>query len=201
MFKSARRMLGALTAGCALSVTALLAASASAAQASLINLNACNNSTLSQPFAPWGDNSSYELAPGGDFEMGSPAWSLSGGASIVPGSEPFAATGTLGSSSLSLPAGASAVSPTTCVDAAYPTARYFISGTGLVAVSMVWNGTAIPAGVAVAGGNWAPSPVAITTSPIVGLLSGGTAQVELQFTALAGSPVVDDAFIDPWGRG
>lgn len=193
-------MLGALTAGCALSAAALLVPSVSAAQASLINLGTCNNSALSQPFAPWGDNSSYALAPGGDFELGSPSWSMSGGAAIVPGSEPFAATGTLGSYSMSLPAGASATSPATCVDAAYPTTRFFISGTGLVAVSMVYDGIPIPAGVAVAGGSWAPSPVMINSSPIVGLLSGGTAQVELQFTALLGSPVVDDVFIDPWGR-
>lgn len=200
MFSFARRKLGALALGGALGAAALLVPGVSAAQASLINLRTCNTNALSQPFAPWGDEASYELAPGGDFESGSAAWALSGGAQIVPGSEPFAATGTLGSSSLSLPAGSSADSPSTCVDAAYPSVRYFIGGTGVVAVSMVYDGVAIPAGVAVAGGSWSPSPVAITTSPLWGLLSGGTAEVQLQFTALVGSPVVDDVFIDPMGR-
>jgi hypothetical protein len=82
---------------------------------------ACKSSALSQAFAPWGDTSSYELAPGGDFESSS--WTLEHGAQLVSGSEPFAATGTLGASSLSLPAGGSAQSPSTCVDAAYPSLR------------------------------------------------------------------------------
>ena len=59
-----------------------------------------------------------ELAPGGSFEDSS--WSLGGGAQIVPGGEPFGATGSQSTSSLSMPAGSSAQSPSTCVDAAYP---------------------------------------------------------------------------------
>jgi hypothetical protein len=193
-------MLGTVSAGCAISAAALLVPSVSA-QASLINLNTCNTNTFSQPFAPWADTASYELAPGGDFEVGSAAWNLSGGAQVVSGSEPYAATGTLGASSISLPAGSSAQSPTTCVNAAYPTVRFFVGGTGAVAVSVVYMGIPIPTGVAVAAGTWIPSPVLITASPVWGALSGGTAQVSLRFTALAGTPVVDDVFIDPWQRG
>ena len=201
MFSSARRMLGTVSAGCAISAAALLVPSVSAAQANLLALSTCNSNTLTQPFSPWGDNSSYELAPGGDFEAGSAAWNLSGGAQIVPGSEPFAATGTLGASSLSLPAGSSAESPSTCVNAAYPTVRFFIGGTGAVALSVVWNGIPIPTGIAVDAGTWMPSPAMITASPVWGALSGGTAQVSLRLTALAGTPLVDDVFVDPWGRG
>jgi hypothetical protein len=201
LFSSARRKLGTVSAGCAIGAAALLVPSVSAAQANLLGLSTCNSNALSQPFSPWGDTSSYELAPGGDFEVGSAAWNLSGAAQVVPGSEPFAATGTLGASSLSLPAGSSAQSPTTCVDAAYPTVRFFIGGTGAVSVSVVWNGIPIPTGVALDAGTWMPSPVMITTSPVLGLLSGGTARVALRFTALAGTPLVDDVFVDPWGRG
>ncbi|HWE33029.1 MAG TPA: hypothetical protein VG410_06050, partial [Solirubrobacteraceae bacterium] len=145
------------------------------------------------------DNSSYELAPGGDFE--SSGWNLSGRASVVPGSEPYAATGTLGQYSLSLPAGSSATSPLTCVDAAYPTVRMFVAGTGAAAVSVVYNGFPIPAGVALAGGSWTPSLPMVTQSAILGALNGGTAQVSIQVTALAGNPQVDDVFIDPWRGG
>jgi hypothetical protein len=119
----------------------------------------------------------------------------------MAGSEPYAATGTLGSWSLSLPAGSSAESPATCVDATYPTARFFIAGSGIVEMSVVDEGLAIPAGVAIAPGDWQPTPVMLTGSPLLGLLSGGTAQVSLQFTALLGDPQVDDVFIDPWNRG
>jgi hypothetical protein len=194
---SRRRLLGLLSTASALGAGAFVALPAGVAQAGLLNFNTCNPSALSQPFAPWGDNSSYELAPGGDFETST--WSLSGGAAIVPGSEPFAATGTLGQYSLSVPAGASAESPATCVDAAYPTVRLFVGGTGTAAVSVVWNGITIPAGVATAGGSWSPTLPMVTTSAILGVLSGGSAQVELQVTGLTGNPQVDDVFIDPWG--
>ncbi len=181
------------------SVGALIAAAPiSSAQADAADVGTCNSSPLTQPFAPWGDASSYELAPGGDFE--SSDWTLSKGAQVVAGSEPFAATGTLGASSLSLPAGGSAVSPSTCVNAAYPTLRFFIAGTGIVLVQVVYNGKAIPTGLAIAGGSWAPSPVLMTGGAIMGALSGGTAQVSLRLTALTGDPQVDDVFIDPWNR-
>jgi hypothetical protein len=183
----------------ALGAAAALALPLSAAHADVVNLNPCNGSTLSQAFAPWSDPSWYELAPGGDFE--SSAWTLADGAQLTAGSEPFAATGTLGSSSLSLPAGASAQSPSTCVDAAYPTVRFFIAGTGLVAVSVIDGGLDIPAGVAVASGNWLPTQVMLTDAPVVAALSRGTAHVSLQLTALTGAPRVDDVFIDPWNRG
>ncbi len=137
--------------------------------------------------------------PGGDFE--SSAWTLTGGAQLTTGSEPYAATGTLGSWSLSLPAGSSAESPSNCVDATYPTTRFFIAGSGVVEVSVVDDGLVIPARVAIAPGDWQPTPIMLTESPLLGLLSGGTAQVSLQLTALLGDPQVDDVFIDPWNRG
>jgi hypothetical protein len=205
MINSARRLIGTVSVACTLGVTALLAPIVSGAQAnvvnptSLVNLGTCNHSALSQPFAPWLDFATYELAPGGDFE--SSTWTMSGRAGLVAGSEPYTATGTLGSSSLSLPAGSSAQSPLTCVDAAYPSIRFFIAGTGLVAVNVVDRGLVIPAGVAVAGSAWSPTLVMVTGSAVLGALSGGTAQVSLRFTGLAGSPQIDDVFIDPWSRG
>jgi hypothetical protein len=199
VISSRRRLVGLLSSTCALGATTFVALPAGVAQAGLFNFGACNTSALSQPFAPWGDNSSYELAPGGDFETST--WNLSGGAQIVSGSEPFAATGTLGQSSLLLPAGASARSPSTCIDAAYPTVRMFVGGTGSVAVAVIWNGIPIPAGVAPAGGTWTPTLPMVTQAAIVGGLSGGTAQVSLDVTALSGNPQVDDVFIDPWNRG
>lgn len=204
MFSSARRLLGTISAGCALGAAVLLVPSVSAAQANLTNFGTCNSNALSQPFAPWGDLSSYELAPGGDFESAdftTSPWTLAGGAQIVAGSEPYAATGSLGISSLSVPAGASAVSPTTCVDARDPTVRLFVAGTGTVAVSLVDGGLVIPAGVVTGTGSWSPTPVLVTSAPLLALVSGGTAQVSLELTGLTGSPQVDDVFVDPWGRG
>ena len=196
-----RRLLGSILTKFSLCVAGAAALAVSPAQAKLVSFGACNTSALSRPFAPWGDPASYELSLGGDFE--SSAWTLDGGAQLVAGSEPYAATGTLGSSSLSLPAGSSAQSPSTCVDAAYPSLRFFIAGTGMVAVSVVDGSLDIPAGIAVAGGYWRPTLVMVIDLDSVALaaISDGTAQVSLRLTALSGDPQVDDVFVDPWNRG
>lgn len=198
MISTARSLLAACS-----SVTALCFAGAAAVPdagaAALLPDKSCPPPTVSQPFAPWGDQSSYELAPGGDFE--SSAWALQDGAATAAGSEPWAATGTLGSSSLSLPAGSSAVSPSFCVDVGKPTLRFFVSDPGAVLVQVVDGSLTIPAGIVTSGESWSPSPVELTVSPVLGLLGGGTAQVSVRLTALAGHPRVDDVFIDPWHRG
>lgn len=194
-----RRILGGLSTIVALGAAGVLAMPISSAQADIINLSACNLSPLSQPFAPWVDPAWYELAPGGDFETSS--WRLDGGAQRIAGSEPYAATGSLGAWSLTLPAGASAESPPTCVDAAYPTIRLFISGSGELAVSVVYGDLTIPAGVAVAADGWQPSLLMVTDSALVAATSDGSAQVSVRFTTLAGDVRVDDVFVDPWNRG
>src|SRR5258708_25046390 len=101
---SIRRL--ALTASAMSTLAAGLLLVAPSAQADLVDLSTCNSNALSQPFLPWGDPSSYELAPGGTFADSS--WTLGGRASLVPGGEPWAVTGTPSRSSLSLPAASSA---------------------------------------------------------------------------------------------
>ena len=205
MINSARRSISTVSIACALGATVLLATIVADAQAnvvnpgSLVSLDACSPSALSQPFARWLDLAQYELAPGGDFE--SSRWTLTGGAKRVAGSEPYAVTGTLGSSSLYLPAGSSAQSPLACVDATHPSVRFFIAGSGSVAVNVVDGDLVIPAGVAVAGGAWSPTPVMVTATAVLSALSGGTAQVSVTVTALTGRVRIDDVFIDPWRGG
>jgi hypothetical protein len=173
--------------------------SASAARADSIDLTTCNTSVPRQPFVPWGDVAFYELTPGGDFEQ--PSWAVRGDAQREPGSEPYAATGKVGNWSLTLPAGASAQSPQMCVDAGRPTVRFFIAGTGSVAVSLVYGDLTIPAGIAVGGSIWFPTPVSVNTSALVATVSGGTAQVSVRLAGVSGHAYVDDVFIDPWNRG
>ena len=186
-------------------VTLLLGWFAAApASAALVNTGACNGASVSQPFLRWGDTGSYELVPGGDFE-GTPAgWSLSGGAQRVAGSEPYGATGAVGSYSLELPAGASAQSPFTCVDAAYPSFRFFARNESLLAsllVQVVYQTplgpVALPIGAVALSGAWQPTLPMLTGSVVLGALSNGTAQVALRFTALAGPSRIDDVFVDP----
>ena len=181
--------------------------SAVPAQAALVDTGACNEAALSQPFLRWGDSSTYELAPGGDFEGTLAGWSFSGGAQRAAGSEPFGATGAVGSYALDLPAGASAQSPFTCVDAAYPSFRFFAHNDTLLAtvlVQVVYQtpvGTvALPLGVAALSGTWQPTLPMLTGSVVTGALSGGTAQAALRFTAVGGSSQIDDVFVDPHMR-
>jgi hypothetical protein len=158
----ARRVLETVVGVCLL--CAMGSAAPLSAQASLVSTSTCKSSPLSQPFAPWGDDFSYELAPGGDFERS--AWTLSGGAKRVR--EPFSVTGLRGSVSLSLPAGGLAESPPVCVDAAYPTIRFFIAGTGTAAVQVVYGQLTIASGLAVAAHEWRPTLVMLTSSAVDG---------------------------------
>jgi len=198
-------MLVGLLGGLAL---ALLPA-ASARATGLVNTDLCDSSTLTQPFLPWGDSNLYKLVPGGDFEGSLSGWTLTGGATRVAGSETFAATGSGGNSSISLPAGGSIQSPYTCVDYAYPTFRFFARNNGAlstVAVSVVYKepllgAVAVPIGVVALNGSWAPSAPMLTLAEVQGvvntLLMGGTPQVALRFTAVTGSSQIDDVYVDP----
>jgi hypothetical protein len=200
LFSRHSRIVGAVI-GC-LGIAVL---SGSPARAALISTDACDSATLSQPFSAWGDTSQYKLVPGGSFENGASGWTFSHGAAVVAGSEPFGATGSVGSSSVQLPAGASVTSPFTCVDAAYPTFRFFGRNNSLlstVAVSVVYKlpilgEVAVPVGVVALSGDWQPSAQMLTASAVTGLLSGGTANLALRFTALTGNSQIDDVFVDP----
>ena len=186
----------------ALAGLALIVFSAAPAGAALVSTGACNEAGLSQPFLQWGDSNSYELVPGGEGSFA--GWTLSGGAAQVPGGEPDDVTGSVSSSSLSLPAGAAAQSPFVCVNASYPTFRLFARGDALLStvVAQVVYKTALgqvalPLGTIVPGGEWQPTAPMLTGSVVGGLLSGGTAEAALRFTALTGHSQIDDVFVDP----
>lgn len=198
-----RLSLGVAGTFAALTLAVLPAASAQAA-----STGACTagGGELSQPFAQWGDSNSYELVPGGDFEGSLSGWTVSGDAQQVAESEPYGATGSVGSSSLELPAGASAQSPSVCVDASYPSFRFFArndSGpVSTVLVRVVFKTSlgltlSLPVGVLVLHGEWQPTQPMLTDSNLTGLLSGRATQVAFRFTALSGSSRIDDVFIDP----
>lgn len=200
---SFKRLAGVISTASAFSACALIVLPA-AAQADVVNLGSCDNAALTQPFTPWLDYGNYKLAPGGDFETGAAGWSLNGGAAIVDGSDSYGVTGSVGSSSLSIPAGASATSSQTCVNAAYPTIRLFTRSDdpqATVAVTLRYStllGTAtIPVGVVNPSSDWQPTPPMLTLSAIPGLLNGGSANVSLRFTASGGSAQIDDVYIDP----
>ena len=190
--------LGAVTAGIAL---AGLPATSSAA---LISGGACDNSTLSQPFAQYGDSNEYKLVSGGNFEGSLSGWTLSGGARVINGGNPNGSSG----HSLYLPAGASVTTPFTCVNAAYPSFRLFARNDSLLSTIVpqvvyklpLLGNVALPIGAAALSPNWSPTLPLLTASLVTGVLNGGTAQVALKFTATLGPSEVDDIYVDPMMR-
>jgi hypothetical protein len=159
----------------------------------------------SQPFSPWGDFNSYELAPNGTLESTN-GWTLTGGAKLVPGSEPFAVTGRLGQYSLSIPAGATATSPAFCIDEVRPTFRFFGKAAQGAAASLRAEALADrPSQYAALGSvsgttAWAPVAPMDTGAKSLLLDSKGTVAVRLRFTA-TGDWQIDDLYVDPRKMG
>ena len=160
----------------------------------------------SHPFEAWGDNASYLLVPGGSFEAGAPAWTLSRGAYVGPGNEPFNTEGDNGSRSLHLLPGASATSPTSCFELGDWHARFFVRGTGLrsgrlevdvVVRSLLGVLTVLDGGSVAPSGEWRPSPrIGMLVCNATSLL--GTKAVSLRFRAVNAAFQIDDVYIDPW---
>jgi hypothetical protein len=202
---SVRRRLRTLARSAALGALALGALLVPAAAATADGGPvACDDSSLSQPFLPFGDSGYYKLAPAGDFEGSLTDWSLSGSAGAVSGSETAGVTGTVGASSLGLSAGDVAQSPTTCVNAAYPSFRFFArsdrSGS-VIGVSVVYQSPygqlTLPVGSVIPGRSWTPTLPIPTLASIGSMLAGGATSVALRFSQLAGSSQIDDVFVDP----
>jgi hypothetical protein len=195
-------------------VPALVAATAfavPAANAGLIgNLLSNCPSGGSQIFAPWQDAANYLLAPNGSFEFGSGGWSLSGGAGIVSGNEPFYPTGT---HSLALPSGSSATSPTVCLGTQQLYIRMFgkdLGGTDLgLRVRVQFYGLlnnllgVKDFAVFPGGGDWAPTNQVqsggglLTPLPVVSILSSTSARIQITPLGSGSRWQIDDVYIDP----
>lgn len=193
-------------------VLAAVAFSVPAANAGLIGNLLSNCPTGgTQIFAPWGDAAYYLLAPNGSFELGSYGWSLSGGASIVNGNEPFLPTGT---HSLSLPSGSKAMSPTVCLGTQQLYIRLFLKDLGGtdqgLRVRVYWYGLlnkllgSTDYAVFPSGKDWSPSDLLrssgglLTPLPIVSLVSSTSARVEVTPLGSGSRWQIDDLYIDPY---
>jgi hypothetical protein len=186
----------------------LLAATAGGALADSAGSSGCQDQQLSQPFLPWGDAGQYELAPNGDFESGLDGWSVTGGAGLVSGAEPWQVTDANETQSLDLPAGSSASSPATCIDADDPEIRLFAVNNGdpssLLSVGVSFTTllgiqVSLPIDAISSDGTWQPSPQILIIVNALSLAS--TTPVQFTFTPIgAGDWQIDDLYVDPWGR-
>ena len=194
-------------------VVAALAAAltvGSTAHAGLIGTGSASycDPASSQPFAP-SDMNYYTLLPGGSFESGTVPWGLSGGAKIVSGNETLYLNSRKDSHSLYLPAGASAVTPTTCFALGDWHARFMLKNVGAssgsvrvqVIVPSLLGGlvTILDGGTVQASSTWTPSPrVQLLLSNVTSLI--GTRAVGFRFTVEGRGAAyqLDDVYLDPW---
>jgi hypothetical protein len=160
----------------------------------------------SQPFAAFGDLSSYCALPDNDLEAGTAGWSLAGGAAVVAGNEPWYVSG-YGSHALDLPPGATATSPSVPVSLLDPYFRMFtrsVGADGAMQVQIVFRGLLgnltglLNLGTLSAADypRWAPS----ATIPSLLALPLGTSSAQVRLTSLASSGdwQVDDIYVDPF---
>lgn len=193
----ARKLIGSLAAAAALAATAATPAHAAALT--------CPQEPSSRVFARWLDPSPYVAISGGSFEQD--GWTLTGGARRVPGNQPWGE----GATSLSLPAGATAVSPPVCVSIDRPTIRAFGRNTGAmlgavhatVLVPTVLGELRLPVGVVLnPADRWAPTlPMPVLVNLLTLLGGPGHVRFELAASGPGSEWLVDDVYIDPYSKG
>jgi hypothetical protein len=201
-----------------IAATALLAVGAGSASAGVLVASApsCDNGVNTQPFAQWGDDNHYFLAPGGNFEGSLAGWDLSR-ARVASDQEPWQVADDSGSKGLVIPAGSSVVTPTMCVGIEHPTMRFFAHRSGggllggvsqLVVTARVETSLGLVVEVPVGavnllsnGAQWNKTPTQIMLASLLPLLPGEHTPIQLRFTAVGtGNWVIDDVYVDPRQR-
>jgi hypothetical protein len=171
----------------------------------------CGPQLFEQPFLPWLDPFHYVLAPDGGFEGGAAGWTLTGGAQVVAGNEPYHVRSAADERSLSLPMGSSATSPPMCLGVDGPTARLFVSNSGsllstlrveVVSRNALGLKTSVPVAVLFGTRTWQPTlpfPVLANLTSLA-LVTNETTHVSFRFTPVGvlGGWKIDDVYVDPF---
>jgi hypothetical protein len=197
----------------AMAVCSVAAIAAPAANAGLLvsTAESCDTQQFSNPFSRWGDGADYTPVPGGDFEVGSKGWTLSGGAKLVSGNETYKVGGSTDARSLQIPAGGVATSPAMCVGLTEPTIRWFqkqsslLGLTGAMTVSVLTEtslGLVVetPVGAGLLNTSWSPSLTGVILTNLLPLLPDNKTAVAFRFRAVTGTWTVDDVYVDPYQR-
>jgi hypothetical protein len=170
---------------------------------------ACQQRVIENPFTQWDDTADYFLAPGGDVSD----WDLQG-AEVVAENSPFSVHGEVAAAA-ELSDGASAITPMVCVTPDDPTMRFFIRNTGgelgSLHVDVLYQDVegqdqSLEIGAltaADAGDEWVPSPSLELAAPLVAEFANGLTQVNFRFRAEGTDSawLVDDVYVDPYGKG
>src|SRR5215218_5387021 len=185
-------------------------ATAAPAEAGLLVAAApdCKPQAASQVFLRWLDPLRYEQAPGGNAESAA-RWTLSGGARIVAGNEPWKVGRSRDGNSLLLPRGSRATTGVMCVGIGKPVMRFFAKRTSgflldSLSVEVLYETAggqvaSLPVGVVLGGGSWQPTLPLPVLASLLPLLPGEQTPVAFRFTPVGGgSWQIDDVYVDPW---
>lgn len=158
--------------------------------------NDCDDPASSAVFARWYDRANSFLASDGGFErrrrLDPRRRDGRRGQRVLRAERP-------GARSPSLPAGASATSPSVCVGLQHPTFRYVFrktSGSLLATLrvsAVLPSGVAVPVGTVPGSSAWTPSPVTLIGANLI------SDAVAFRFTSASDSWQVDDVYVDPSG--
>ena len=171
----------------------------------------CQTPLVEHPFARFGDDRDYVLAPGGAFEGLAPGWQLSGKAGVVNGNEAFFVHSQQDTRSLSLSPGAAAITPAFCLDLTYPSFRFATKamtdpGAAQLRVEVVYPDVPRPEWADVIEfdgkqGNHAKTGWRVSQDvelkPDFGGDAAGERRAALRITAVRGTWRVDDLYLDP----
>jgi hypothetical protein len=168
---------------------------------------ACPPQPVAQRFMQWRDPAWYAALPGGGFEEGTAAWTLTGGSAVAEGNEPFYIGTPADHRSLQLPPGASATSPAICIGAGHPTLRLLVRNGGSATSSLTVSAVArsvqgetltVPL-AALAARDWSPTaPIPVALNALAPALPQSVA---FRFDAAGGDWSIDDVYVDPYGKG
>lgn len=176
--------------------------------ASAMAQTGCPEQPVGQVFLPWGDPARYASVTDGGMETQRGAWTLSDSATFAPVNEPFFVRSASDRWSAKLMPGASAASAPTCVGIGHPTLRLFArsanptGGTLRIAVGYSdLSGVRRSQQIAMLAGDgsWAPTPPVAIVANVLALVT--PQQVRFRFTADGGQWLVDDVYVDPYGKG
>jgi hypothetical protein len=195
----------------ALGAAALFAAPADAATIS--NPYDCApQPTLANSFSFWNDYGLYTPVPNAGLEDGTKGWTLSGGARVVPGNEPWRIGGGWHRNALELPAGSSAVTAPLCIDETYPHFRLFARNLGAVGGALKIEVLYFDKGGKIVNTKpvdykststaWAPTGM-VGINVFTSKTTVAAAPVAFRFTPTTKDArwVIDDVYVDPWARG
>jgi hypothetical protein len=216
------RRTGLIVLGCFMSLSFATAAQADTLPLGSTQLFAtaessqtCSSPRIENPFTRFGDHRNYVMAPSGSFESTKLlGWQLAGSAQRVTEFDPVDLGARDGTGMLALPARASAISPTMCVDLDYPTFRVLTKAVGSIDSSEfkieitypdsykpVWEELSKFDGKQFtnAGSGWRLTND-MDMKPTLGGKTAGFRRVAFRLTALAGNWRVDDLYVDPTRR-